>query len=169
MEQYHSIISQSHLVQHFLPYLLEHGVLYAKFKTVKARTATAGEQVVTITADGIETTNTAHEGDMVVQNETAAGEQYIIQKEKFASRYTPGEQLESLWRRYQPIGKVVAMEVGPHMLQAMGWSAEFDIEAPWGEPMKVRTGDYLVTPPGDAQVYRIAAQEFAETYKLETD
>jgi hypothetical protein len=169
MEPNQPVIAQSQLVQQFLPYLLEHGSLYAKFKTVKARSAKAGEQVVTVTADGIETTNTAREGDMVVQNETAAGEQYIIQKEKFASRYTPGEQIDPSWKRYHPIGKVVALQVGPHMAKLLGWSPEFEIEAPWGETMKVRIGDYLVTPPGDKQVYRIAEQEFAETYKPATD
>jgi hypothetical protein len=165
MESRQQVVSQAYLISHFIPYLMQHGTLYAKFKTVKARPAYAGEIIVTNTADGFETINKASDGDMVVQNETSSGEVYIVSKNKFNDRYISGDILQDGWRRYHPVGRVIAMHVDAEILALLGSHTAISIDAPWGETMPVRQGDYLVTPPGDPQVYRIAAQEFAETYR----
>ena len=152
-------------MEHFLPYLLKHGVVYRKFTQVKARLAVAGETIVSTTSDGVETSNTAAEGDYVVQNMTDIKEEYVVKPPAFRERYKPAHQQKDGWDLYDAMGKIVALEMGAANLQSFGWQSPFYIEAPWKEPMQVKEGDYLASPlPGSNEVYRLARKEFFETY-----
>lgn len=134
--------------------------VYEKYKEVHARKAVVGEVILTITADGKETQNTAKEGDFVVKNLTGAGEMYILTAKKFNARYELKENIDETWSLYRPLGKVKALQV---KLETS--SKEIYILAPWGEKMVVKDGDFLVTPLDNSEVYRIAEKEFYETYR----
>lgn len=147
--------------------LLEQAETYEKFKEITARQAKGGEVIVTITTDGVETQNTASEGDFIVQNTTEAGEQYIIAKDKFASRYEYKEDMGDGLSRYKAIGKIKAVLVSKDVMEALGVGEEFYFTAPWGEKMVAKKGDYLVSPLDYSEIYRIAEKEFFETYQKE--
>ena len=58
---------------------------------------------------------------------------------------------------YIPNGRIIACKY-------YGSSLEF--VAKWGRLMSLKTGDYIVSPsPNYSEVYRIASQEFFETYQ----
>lgn len=158
-------VGQSELQRKLLPRLRAEGKRYRKFREVHARKATAGETIVSVTGDGRETENAAKAGDWVVRNTTQAREQYVVSGEKFASRYRFVEDLGDGWGRYLPLGEVLAVEVDGAVLELLGKSTTFYIEAPWGEPQRVRQGDELAAPPALDEVYRIARAEFRETYE----
>ena len=158
-------IGQSELRDKLLPQLRTDGKRYRKFREVLAREAAPGERIVSVTGDGVETENTAKAGDWVVRNATQAREQYIVSGEKFASRYRLIEDVGEGWSRYRPLGEVLALEVDDAVLGLLGKSTTFYIEAPWGEPQRVREGDELAAPPALDEVYRIARAEFRETYE----
>ena len=160
------MISQRALQDKFFPILERDGKEYAKFKQVIARVAEGGEKVVSETSDGVETENTASPGEYIVQNQTEAQEVYIVPAVKFRERYDLIERYEDGRGRYQPKGRVFAVQLTPELLSELGFVSEFEIEAPWGEAQKVKENDYLVTPPDKSEIYRIAFLEFGETYRL---
>ena len=46
------------------------------------------------------------------------------------------------------------------------YGSDLEFVAKWGRLMSLKTGDYIVAPsPTYLEVYRIAAQEFYETYE----
>lgn len=137
---------------------------FDKFQQIEARGAVAGEEIQTITSDGLETVNTAGTGDFVVRNNTVAGEMYIIAGDRFATRYEPIEE-GSPWSRYRAIGSVKGILVDDQFLEGIGQEDEFYIIAAWGQEMVVKKGDYLVSPLDYSEVYRIAYKEFFETYR----
>lgn len=142
--------------------------VHEKFTTVLARKAGIGELVETVTSDGKETENTAGSGDMVVRNSTNAEEEYIIKPERFEARYFKVEDGEDGWDLYQAKGKCRAIEVDDELLDYLKQDQRFTFEAPWGESMFCVKGDKLVSPSTElpiTEVYRIAAQEFGETYR----
>jgi hypothetical protein len=49
-------------------------------------------------------------------------------------------------------------------LKTLGLPDDFHFVATWGEPMRVRAGDFLASPTELNEVYRIARAEFFETY-----
>ena len=168
VEKPNNVITQHFLVEHFLPYLLKNGAVYRKFTQVKARSAVAGESVASKTSDGLETTNTAAEGDYVVQNMTEIKEEYIVKPAAFHERYKPTHQKKDGWEIYDAQGKIVALEMNAVNLDSFGWQAPFWIEAPWKESMVVKQDDFLVSPlPGSDEVYRLARKEFFETYIID--
>ena len=65
--------SQEELLERMKP-LLRDGGTYEKFKEIDAREAKEGEVIETITSDGLETKNTAEQGDYIVRNTTGAQE-----------------------------------------------------------------------------------------------
>ena len=158
-------IKQSVLKDELLPRIRSQGKRYRKFREVLAKRASPGDRVVSITSDGRETENVAKPGDWHVRNTTGAGEEYLIGKDKFAERYRHIEDVEDGWARYQPVGEVFAVEVDDGVLELLGRSGTFYIEAPWGESQKVSKADELATPPAFDEVYRIARKEFGDTYK----
>jgi hypothetical protein len=158
--------TQEQAVARFMPIIETLGTVYKKSTLVDARPAVEGEVVVTITAAGKETQNTAKADDWVVRNRTQAHEEYILPNAMFTARYMPqGEPPiapgsstpTSTWRVYQAIGECMAVK----------WAGEnTEFVAIWGEPMQLHTGDMICTPlPQKGEVYRIAAQEFSETYR----
>jgi len=153
-------MTQQEAIAYFLPLIESNGKIYEKFTEIDARPAIAGEVIVTITGDGKETTNTAKEGDVVVRNLTTARELYILSGSKLAARYKPvaGSNNAEGWKRYKATGECQG-------LQYNGSNIVF--EASWGENMVLKTGDMICTPlPNKAEIYRIAAKEFTETYRL---
>lgn len=159
--------SQQALIDNVLPYLLQHGKKYQKTTRVKARLAVPGEEISSVTGDGLETKNKAGTGDFVVENATAAKERYIIKEESFHKKYTKDHAAEQGWDWYIAKGKIIAIEITGEVLQHFGWQSPVYFEAPWKESMVVKDGDFLVTPlPDKNEIYRIARTEFFETYAL---
>jgi 8-oxo-dGTP diphosphatase len=107
------------------------------------------QTVVTITADGIETQNTAEAGDVIMSG--PSGENYVVKAAKFAGLYD-GE----------PGGTVIPNQT-PRMVTRYTGSSEVVFTASWGEDMVLKPGDYLVGDPSGVP-YRIAKAEFEETY-----
>jgi hypothetical protein len=111
--------------------------------------AATEEEVVTVTASGVETRNTATAGDVVMSG--PSGERYVVKATKFGGLYD-GE-----------VGDTVIPNQSPRMVkQYDGESVVF--VAPWGERMLLQHGDYVVSDGPDA-FYRIAEREFGETYE----
>ncbi len=139
---------------------------YRKYRNILAKRAQAGEKIETITADGLETVNTAQAGDYIVRNTTEAGEQYLLGAEKFEKRYSPLAPPDANgWQMYEPNSVIFAIELSPDLLQCLQWPPEFYFIARWGEKMIAKTGDFLALPEDCSEVYRIAGKEFFETYK----
>lgn len=155
------MLTQQEAIATYMPLIEEEGSVYEKFTEVEARLAVPGEIIVTVTTAGVETRNAAQPGDFVVRNLTAAREEYILSAKKLAARYLPlGDASEPGWQRFKATGEVRAFWY-------LGPNTEFT--ASWGEPMQLHTRDMLCTPlPQKDEVYRIAAKEFVETYRLKT-
>lgn len=159
-------VSQEQLLQTVLPLIRSANRHYEKYQQVEARPAAAGETIVTITADGKETSNTAEPGAMVVRNLTAARECYIVPGDKFSARYERIEAVDEPWSRYKPLGEILAIEISPAIKKGLEVGDEFQVMAPWGSPQRARLGDMFASPlPDLAEVYRISRKEFAETYR----
>ncbi|MBT8078567.1 MAG: hypothetical protein KJO31_08305 [Gammaproteobacteria bacterium] len=158
-------ISQALLIERVMPILQSDSHRFKKIRQVHARPADDGEEIVTTTADGVETKNTAKPGDMVVKNLTGAQELYIIGARSFPRLYDLNQELDDGWALYDPKGEVLAVEVTKKLAADLGASSEFFIEAPWGSDERVRVGDFLVAPfPTLKKIYRIARTEFDQTY-----
>ncbi len=159
--------TQSDLLAALRPLLDAGGAYrYRKCRNILAKRAQAGEKIATITADGLETVNTAQAGDYIVRNTTEAGEQYLLDAEKFEKKYSPHTQPdENGWQMYEPNSVIFAIELRPELLQSLQWPPEFHFLARWGEDMIAKTGDFLALPEDCSEVYRIARKEFFETYK----
>jgi len=155
-------LTQQEAMELFLPLIKSEGKRYAKFKNVLARPAKKGEKIETVTSDGKETENVANEGDIVVQNLTGAKEQYIIKSETFQKRYESLGEKEGEWELYKPTGEAFAIIFNP---EELGVEEPFYFEASWGETMPAKKGDFIATTLDFNEVYRIARQEFMETYK----
>lgn len=153
------MMTQKEACDHYMPQIEATGRVYEKFTEIEARPATYGEVIVTVTAAGKETTNKADEGDFVVHNMTGAREEYILAGKKLAARYVRLSDLAVAgWCRYQATGSCMAF---------VYHGSDTEFIATWGEPMKLQTGDMIATPlPEKGEVYRIAAKEFGETYRL---
>lgn len=143
----------------FYPLINSNGQEYYKYSLVYAELAHKGQYVETWTADGLETTNYANEGDFIVQNvQTEAQEKYIVTPEMFSKRYK-FFYFHDKGAICIPKGKVKAIIYD-------GKDCEF--VAKWGRNMVLKTGDFIVTPlPSCDEVYRIAAKEFFESYEIQ--
>ena len=87
-------ISQARLVELLMPMLERRPNKFRKTRQVHARSADDGEEIVTLTTDGVETTNVARTGDMVVRNLTGAQELYIISAKSFPRLYEKVEEVD---------------------------------------------------------------------------
>lgn len=146
------------------------GQNYRKFKSVKARPAIENEIIVSWVSAGRETSNTAQQGDYVVENQTGAREQHIIRKDKFATLYELDEEATEPWSIYRPKGRVRALRVDKEVMSLLSRQGDFHILTSWDESQVVSEGDMLVTPLSvqeTPEYYRIAIREFEETYALE--
>ena len=159
--------TQSDLLAALRPILAAGGSgRFRKCRNILAKRAQAGEKIATITADGLETVNTAQAGDYIIRNTTEAGEQYLLGAEKFEKKYSPFAQPdENGWQMYEPNSVIFAIELSPELLQRLQWPTEFYFVARWGEEMVAKAGDFLALPEDASEVYRIARKEFFETYK----
>ena len=158
-------LSQSEMMRLLLPLLQEQGVHYRKCRNIFAKRAEGGEKIDTVTADGLETTNTAHAGDYIVRNQTSAGELYIIRSDKFAGKYAPTGNADGEWAEFRPLGEVIGLVADEPLMHILGQSFPFYFVAAWGESVKVLAGDYLVCPPNQSEIYRIAGEVMGETYE----
>jgi hypothetical protein len=104
--------------------------------------------VVTTTADGVETTNTAIPGDVIMSG--PSGELYVVKSGKFASLYEG------------TLGAAVIPNQSPRRVTRYTGGTTVVFTAPWGEDMVLKPGDYLVAD-GEG-FYRIAREEFEKTY-----
>ena len=156
--------SQEELLERMKP-LLRDGGTYEKFKEIDAREAKEGEVIETITSDGLETKNTAEQGDYIVRNTTGAQEMYIVKRDKFSKRYEYKEDLDGEWKVYKATGRIKGVRVDEKIIKQLETEDEFYFMAPWGEKMVVKSGDYLVAPMNYSEVYRVAEKEFFETYR----
>ncbi len=160
------LYSQPEFLSLIMPVMQAQGIVYIKSKQIKAREAREGEIIITITQDGIETKNRAKSGDFIVENQTNAKEQYIVSREKFRQRYIVDKKHDNEWSIFKPIGRIIAIQLTDKIIYELGLKREFNIMASWGEKMVVKQGDMLVVPLDFSEVYRIAKQEFSETYAI---
>jgi len=148
------------------PALESDGEVYHKKRNVLAKKAKGGERIATITGDGPETTNVAEPGDYIVENQTEARERYVVPGAVFSKKYElTGELKPDDFSEYRSIGKIVALELTPELLEKLGLPLEFHFTAHWGENMVARAGDFMGGPADFSEVYRLARKEFFETYK----
>lgn len=157
--------SQSEIKAMVFPSLKEKGITYKKYKAVLARKAVVDEQIQTLTSDGLETTNIAKAGDFIVKNQTEAGEEYIVNAEKFHDRYELKDTIQGAFSIYKPKGRVIALEITTDILTELNLPDSFYFIAPWDEKMIVKKDDFLVSSPDYSEIYRIARKEFFETYQ----
>ncbi len=161
------MLSQDEMKERFLPLLKAQGVRYKKTLPILARPATVGEEIKTITDDGLETINVAETGDFIVQNQTDALEEYIVSSKTFEKRYIFMAKAANGYDRYQPKGEVLACELDHDLLENLGMKdKELTFKASWGTAMTLKVHDFVVCPPDFRSVYRIARKEFFETYTL---
>ena len=161
------VYTQNEILETMVPILKSEGRIYKKFKKVYAREANEGEEIQTVTGDGLETTNKANAGDFIIKNQTEAGEMYIIGAQKFHDRYDFLEEGVDGFSVYAAKGKIVGIEMNADLLKRLKLADEFYLIAPWGEEMVVKKEDYLASPLDYSEVYRIARKEFFETYQPE--
>ena len=159
------VYTQQEIIETMIPILKSEGKIFKKFKKIYAREAKDGEEIQTVTADGLETTNTAKAGDFIIKNQTDSGEMYIIGAEKFHARYDFLTDAEDGFFEYTAKGKVMGVEMNDDLLKRLNLSDVFYLIAPWGEEMVIKKDDFLVSPLDYSEVYRIAQKEFFETYK----
>jgi len=134
--------------------------LYLKKAIVKARTATPGQQVKTILANGTEeTVNSAQEGDIIVTN--PGGEEYILKFEKFSARYEALDDQGTF--RAKGVIRAITNPIGKSI----------SVKAPWGEEqfgdaecIVAATYDPLRPDEVSTDRYIIGKEEFLATYKL---
>jgi hypothetical protein len=112
---------------------------------------TDGIKVVTVLPDGKETQNTAAKGDIIMSGPSR--EKYVVKAAKFPKLYTGN------------IGKDVIPEQTPRMVARYTDAQTITFEAPWGEQMILKTGDYVVREADGKGFYRIAKAEFERTYE----
>jgi hypothetical protein len=150
-------MTQNQACDEFIPCILDEGKVYRKYGLVFVYLASPGQYIETWTADGLETTNYANDGDFVVRNlQTEWQEEYIV-------------SAEVLYKRYEffyfsdhgavliPKGKIKA---------TIHHGEDLEFVAKWGRLMVLKNGDFIVSPyPELNEVYRIARKEFFETYE----
>ena len=161
------ILSQENIIRQ-LQDRVEVAPVYQKFTTVFAREAIVGEQIVT-SINGIqETKNVASKGDFVVRNRTQAQEEYIVKADTFHRRYEDTNEKSGNWSVFQAKGKCKAVQVDEEVLNLLGVKETFYFMASWGEKMRCEKGDILAVPleQKESKVYRIAKEEFLQTYRL---
>lgn len=159
------MITQQQLLDFFIPKLNQSFSRYQKKSLIRARKASVGQEVITFSSDGIETKNTASEGDWLVENQTSIKERYLVKAETFEKKYRLKDSLGDGWGCYQPKGFVFAIEASEELLKNLGAQSQLEFEAPWKESMIVKIGDFLVIPEALHEIYRIAKKEFGETYQ----
>jgi len=125
-----------------------------KIAEVQAVFVPAGTVVETVMANGlVETTKTAGaDGGYKITN--PAGEEYVMNPDKFKERYEAAERdgyFKPVW------APVMVVQIDEDVV----------FTAPWGNDMHIAAGGVIVNNNGD--IYGIQPAEFADTYRyLET-
>ena len=161
------MISQEDMKAIFLPLLHKQGSIFIKKQKIWAKPAEEGEVVITVTNDGMETSNIANFGDMLIKNQTIANEMYVMSEQSFQQRYANMEDPvldNDGFQEFLPIGKINALLIDSQLLIKLNLPDEFYFQAPWQSKMICKKNDFLACPPDFSQVYRIAHKEFFETY-----
>lgn len=159
------VFSQKDILNKLRDALQSEGVVYHKKLNILAKKALGGERIVTITGDGPETSNQAREGDYIVQNQTKAGEQYVVPGEEFLRKYEPvNDSAADGFAEYRSLGVIVAIELTGERLHQLNLPEEFIFRTDWGEEMIAKEGDFMGGPADLSEVYRLARKEFFETY-----
>ena len=163
-------VSQERLVSRILPILESSGKEYHKKGTVEARKAVAGEEVVSITDGGEETSSFASANDVVVRNNTGAQELYIVEAEVFPKRYECLTPLTDEFQSYNAKGQSLAIQIDHEITTLLGVGASFFIKPVWESEQYAKEGDYFVSPlPDRKEIYRIGKPEFESTYQPSSD
>jgi len=105
--------------------------------------------VVTVTADGRETQNSAEPNDVIMSG--PSGERYVVRSSKFPKLYVGS------------VGGTVHPEQSPRSVALYSGDSPVSFVAPWGESMVLKPGDYLVRED-EGKYYRIARHEYEMTY-----
>lgn len=95
-----------------------------------------------------ETTNTTAVGDYMISGPSR--EKYSIKAAKFG-------------KMYEVNGDTAVPEQSKRMVVEYTGAKDFEFDAPWGEKMLCKPGDYIVKE-GPGKFYRIAKKEFEQTY-----
>ncbi len=151
--------TQEQMCQQFLE-PLKLAPLYRKNKKVWARPAVIGETITTIVQSGVETAQTVSAPGMVVKNQTKAQEEYFVLEDNFYKLYEFDASALPIgeWSKYTAKGQVNVLKVTKE-------NNPGTFMASWGS-MTCEVGDFLVCPVGGSEVYRIAREEFFETYEF---
>jgi hypothetical protein len=142
---------------------------YKKNAKVLWRKPLPGETIITTCGGKVETIRTILPGEdyslivvMNIQVGTSA-ERYVIDKEKFYSRYILCD------RSYSVDGHRWELARGKGEVDGFCYPGDipFAFVAPWGEDMLLCKGDMLVRTIGsEDDIYRIARNEFDMTYDI---
>ncbi len=162
----HKVLTQKQLQRLIIPLLKKKGKRYRKVQSVLGRKAKGGENISTITSDGLETKNTARSGDYIVKNKTKAGERYIVKPKVFEKTYEHYKKRKGIYDEYKPNKQILALEIKASFFKKQGYSKELYFVAPWGSKMVLKVNDFLACPLDFSEAYRIAKKEFFETYEL---
>lgn len=142
-----------------------HSPIYKKFAEITAIQVTENTKVDTIVNGKNETTNNAEPGDYIVRNPD--GEEYVVKKEKFDSKYEFTGQtimINKIEKKvYTPKGKIRAFKNDTN--------EEVELTAPWGEQMYGDESCYFVAVCDDSgdigeDRYLIENRAFNNTYKM---
>lgn len=142
---------------------------YKKKGTFLIRRASRPETVLTIVAGKLETIKSAQPGDIIIRNINldSWAEKYIISAEKFEQRY------KRTGNSCYMDGEYWAYAEAKGEIEAFEWDGpQFVFEAPWGENMVCKPGDFIGRPPclpGDPiekqmDIYRVEKETFEQTY-----
>lgn len=158
------MLNQADLIDQMATILEQEGRVFQKKKRVLARRAKATETIQTQTSDGLETKNTAYKGDYIVQNQTEAKEEYVLNAPSFRTKYRYIKRAYGVWSYYKSIGQILSIELSETVLKKLNLPNEFHFIAKWGEAMVAKEGDFLALPLDKSEIYRIARKEFFQTY-----
>ncbi|HIE6599645.1 TPA: hypothetical protein ACXOK1_001523 [Proteus mirabilis] len=144
-----------------------------KTKPVLARLAKEGEVITTyIKGEGVETiSEPAKAGDWVVQNICPAtgNEEILVRKDKFTQRYNLADvdKAKSITPIRQGYQVFIPKGIEMNYFIVPKQTAEFAMEAPWGELQRFQAGDAVVQSTTDKQdIYRIQQAAFKCTYTI---
>lgn len=142
--------------------------IYKKKGKVLWRPSEEGETILTIINGELETFKVCKFGEIIIRNFTIGGgaETYVVPRSKFDSRYDTSDptthNIDGVrWGVAQAIGIVQAFQY---------FGDEKIFEAPWGEDMILRSGDWIARPyPADdpLDVYRIEEKQMLVTYNMD--
>lgn len=174
--------SQAEMREHFIPIMKERGVKLRRAGNRLARPAKKGEEVVTIIdAEVVAKRVVLDDTSMVVQEESADREVYVLDRHKFEENYelpgvdiieqTPESDLlrSRGWKVYRKTKSMVLMYQATEEDMAFVPTGKFQVSFSV-LPQTLKAGDYLVTEyPDCKEVYmsRNAAQIYFSQENLE--